>query len=84
MRRLGAYVYFLFFFALLMGEVQAQYYFNGGESDFKPRYLLQKDNFRIIFPRWGDSAATRVADILEYNKPTVSITSRKYKGFPIV
>lgn len=84
MRRLGAYVYFLSFFALLMGEVQAQYYFNGGESDFKPRYLLQKDNFRIIFPRWGDSAATRVADILEYNTPTVHITSRKYKGFPIV
>lgn len=84
MRRLGAYVSLFFLFVLLTGEVDAQFYFDGGESDFKPRYLLQKDNFRIIFPRWGDSAATRVADILEYNKSTVSITSRKYKGFPIV
>ena len=84
MRQLGAYTCIFLLFVLFTGVLRAQYYFDGGESDFMRRYQLQKDNFCIIYPRWGDSAARRVADLLEYNAPTVAITSRKYKNFPIV
>lgn len=71
-------------FAFTPLALKAQFYMDGGESDFIKRYQLERGNFRIIYPQSGDSTASRVADILEYNLPNVNHTSRKYKNFPIV